>query len=164
MTKSCVAAIGICFAFIAPLASAAGSRSHGGPIGMTVKASDAWLAPTEDGRGARMYMDVVTSENAKLTYAFTREAKKVELRETRLIDGVLKDQHASWIQTWAAKPTKFAADGNYLLITGIARPLVQGATLTLTMRFDGDNGQRQYIDVTAEARDPASAVSQVGNP
>ena len=106
MTKSRVVAIGIVFALIAPLASAGGSRSHGGPIGMTVKVSDAWLAPTEDGRGARMYMDVVTSENAKLTYAFTREAKKVELRETRLIDGVSKDQHASWIQTWAAKPTQ----------------------------------------------------------
>jgi hypothetical protein len=57
---------------------------------MTVKVSDAWLAPTEDGRTARVYMDVVTFENATLTYAFTREAKKVELRETRIVDGQAK--------------------------------------------------------------------------
>lgn len=166
MTQRRLVAIGIASALIA-LASEAdsgnGSRSHGGPIGMTIKVSDAWLAPTEDGRSARMYLDVVTFENAKLTYAFTREAKKVELRETRAIDGRPKDQHASWIQTWAEKPIKFAPGGNYLLVTGIAQPLVKGSTLTITMLFSGDNGQRQSVDVTAEARAQASdAVSQAG--
>jgi periplasmic copper chaperone A len=168
MTTSRLAAVGIALALIAPLASTAGSRggshSHGGPIGITVKVSDAWLAPTEDGRDARMYMNVVTSENAKLVYAFTREAQKVELRETRLIDGELKDQHASWIQTWAEKTINFAPGSNYLLVTGIAQPLMKGSTLTLTMHFDGDNGQRQFLDVTAETRDQANAaVSQVGD-
>jgi copper(I)-binding protein len=109
-------------------------------------------------------MDVVVYENAKLVSAFTREAKKVELRATRLIDGQLKDQHASWVQTWAENPIKFAPGGNYLLVTGIARPLVKGSTLTVTMRFDGDNGQHQFVAVSAEARDPESAaVSQTGN-
>jgi copper(I)-binding protein len=164
MIKSRLAAIGIAFALVAGASEAdsGGSfPSFGGPIGMTVKVSDAWLAPTEDGRTARVYMDVVTFENATLTYAFTREAKKVELRETRMVDGQAKDQHASGIKTWAAKPSKFAADGNYLLVTGIKQPLVKGSTLTITMLFSGENGQRQSLDVTAEARDPTSAaVSQ----
>jgi copper(I)-binding protein len=165
MRRSRLVALVIALTLTTPLAVARGMGAHppSGTIGMTIKVSDAWVAPSDDGsNSARLYMNVVTHVDAKLVYAFAREAKKVEPRETLLIDGELKDRRASWIKTSADKPLQFAPGGNYLLITGLAHPLAKGDSVTISMVFNGGDGQWQKVDVTAEVRDASNAALSSG--
>src|SRR5882724_6752065 len=79
MKRSRLATLVIALALTTPLAVARGMGAHppSGTVSMTIKVSDAWLAPSGEGNDSvRLYMSLVTYVDASLVSAFTRDAKK----------------------------------------------------------------------------------------
>jgi len=104
-----------------------------------------WVRPGQRGGSTEAYMDLTSTEGATLV-AVRSEIASVAIRTksgTSVVDR---------LPLAANTMLKLAPNGVRLSLTKLARPLVRGEHVTLTLTVESADGSRQDIPVTAEVR------------
>ena len=120
-------AAGLIFAFFA-----AGAMAQGGGVEVT----DAWARATPGtAQTAAVYATLVAPEGDRLTAIATPAAQKAELHTMTMDNGVMKMRQVDGLDLPAGQAVTLKPGGYHIMLTGLARPLKEGETLTLTLSF-----------------------------
>lgn len=100
--------------------------------------ADAWARPTAAGMPMGVaYFTIVNGANADdaLFAASTPAAARVEMHETRLDDGMARMRPLAEIRVPARSRVAVAPGGIHLMLVDLAKPLVAGTQVPLTLEF-----------------------------
>jgi periplasmic copper chaperone A len=106
-----------------------------------------WVRPTPDRTATEAFMVLTSVEGAVLKEVKSPLATTVVMRAAG--SGT---RNLPQIALPAGVPVALAPDAAYLVLRGLAHPLVVGDRVPLSLTFEGTNGVRQEISITAEVR------------
>jgi copper(I)-binding protein len=118
----------------------------------------AWVRMSPGGHSAEAYMQVTSSEDAKLVEVRSFAAKAASLRAAGPGKAALRE-----IPLPARVDVDLRPGGYRIALDGLTRPLKLGEHVPLTLIFEGPGKARQEILVGAEVR-LRSAVEDEGHP
>ena len=116
----------------------------------------AWVRMAPGGKSAEAFMQVTSSEDAKLVEVRSFAAKSVSMRDSR------KAALAA-IPLPAKVDVDLKPGAYFIALDGLTRPLKLGEHVPLTLIFEGPGKARQEILVGAEVR-LRSAIEDEGHP
>jgi periplasmic copper chaperone A len=128
--------------------------------------TQAWSRATPG--GSKVAGGYLTIENKgpaldKLLSASTEAAKKIDIHEMAVTDGVMTMRPVEGgLPIEAGKTVKFAPGGLHLMIVGLVAPLVQGEKVPVTLKFEKAGEITVSFDVRAmgaPAPEPLSNAS-----
>jgi copper(I)-binding protein len=101
-----------------------------------VDIKDAWARATPGGaQTAAAYVTLVSPAGDRLTGASTPAAQKAELHSMTMDGDVMKMRQVDGIDLPAGKPVSLKPGGYHIMLTGLAKPLVEGQSFPLTLTF-----------------------------
>lgn len=115
-----------------------------------LRVRDAWVRtpnPAVDVAAAFVTLENHTSAPVALVAVSSRQAKIVEMHETKTVDGMMSMQKVERIGVPAGATTTLAPGGSHLMLVELAQPLLPPVELTL--RFDDGT----ILTTNAEIRD-----------
>ena len=115
-----------------------------------LRVTDAWVRtpnPAVDVAGAFLTLENDTSAPVALVAVSSRQAKVMEMHETKIVDGMMTMEKVDRIVVPPHGTTRLKPGGSHLMLFELARPLL--SPVELTMRFDDGT----VITTQAEVRD-----------
>ena len=114
-----------------------------------VEVKEAWAraTPAKAENGAA-YVTLVSPVADRLVAASTPVAKKAELHEMSMQNGVMKMRQVDGIALPAGKPVTLKPGGYHIMLLGLNKPLEQGQTIPLTLTFE--KGGEEEVTATVE--------------
>jgi periplasmic copper chaperone A len=106
-----------------------------------------WLLPAARGQSTEAYMNLTSTDGARLVAVRTEEAAAITIAG--------QGKRASPIQSLllpAGTVVALSPGKNHLTLTGLARSVKLGERLSLTLTIENTDGTRQDIAVIAEVR------------
>jgi hypothetical protein len=132
---------------IAAALAACASPGRARAQGVNVQITNAWARAAAQGRVAAVYLDLLGGPD-RLLEASTDVAGRVELHETIMDDGVMRMRPVGGIAIGAGLPTRLAPGGLHIMLIDLKRPLREGETFPLTLRFE--RAGRATVTVTVQ--------------
>ena len=130
--------------------TAAAASAQGAP-----RVEEAWAHPTVAGQAAGGGFVKITSPVAdRLIAARTTAAKAVELHTMQMDGDVMRMRQVPAIDLPAGKTVELKPGGLHLMLMGPTKPLAEGASFPLTLRFEKAGEVTVDVKVTARAPDP----------
>jgi copper(I)-binding protein len=130
--------------------------------------TQAWSRATPGGSrvaGAYLIIENKGSTADKLLSAATEIAKKVEIHEMTVNDGVMTMRAVEGgLSIEPGRAVKFAPGGLHLMIVGLAAPLVRGDKVPVTLRFEKAGEITVSFDVQAMGATAPGPLSEVADP
>lgn len=124
------------------------------------RADAAWARPTVQGQAAGGAYLRITGGDApdRLVGASAAAvAKTVELHTMQMDGNVMRMREVAAIDVAPGKPVELAPGGLHLMLTGLQRPLENGSSFPLTLRFE--KAGAVTVDVKVTATPPAGAAA-----
>ena len=133
----------------APTADAAG------PVAPAVVASGAWCRPSANGaKAGGCYVTLKATTTDRLMGGSTPAAGSLQVHEMKIEDGMMKmAELTQGLPLPAGQVVALAPGGNHLMLVGLTAPLVEGATVPLTLQF----ASAPAVTVQAAVRQPEMA-------
>ena len=123
--------------------------------GVTV--TDAWIKATMPGQTtAAAYLKITSDAPAKLVGASSPAAKIVQIHEMKMNGNVMQMRAVDALDLPPGKTVEFKPGGYHIMLSNLAQPLKEGATVPLTLTVEGADKQRQSVEVKAEVRSAMS--------
>jgi copper(I)-binding protein len=114
----------------------------------------AWIRSTAPGQAvAAAYMEIRSSTHVTLARASTPLARSAELHQTSTAGDVVSMRGVAHLDLPAGKTVSLRPGGYHLMLEGIAKPLVKGDVVPLTLVFEQKDKPAQTVEVKAEVRD-----------
>jgi periplasmic copper chaperone A len=132
--------------------------------GVTV--NDAWVKVTESGQTtAEAYMLIKSDSAAKLVGVSSTAAKITQIHEMKMQGNEMQMRAIDSLDLPAGRTIEFKPGGYHIMLSGLSQPLVQGATVPLTLTIEDINKQRQSIEVKIEVRNamPMGDMKDMGS-
>jgi copper(I)-binding protein len=127
-----------------------------------VTIADPWVRGTVGGmRATGAFMQINSKTDVKLVAAASPVARTVEVHEMAVVDNVMRMRAVQAIAVEAGKPVMLEPGGYHVMLIGLEQPLAPGATVPITLTFEGRDGKRQQVQVKAEVR-PLNAPAKDG--
>jgi copper(I)-binding protein len=148
------------------LACLTASTAHSQDANVVV--TQAWSRATPG--GSKVAGGYLTIENKgsvadKLLSASTEAAKKIEIHEMAVTDGVMTMRPVErGLMIEARHAVKFAPGGLHLMIVGLVTPLVQGNKLPVMLTFEKAGEIAVSFDVRAMGAPPPRPLSNNADP
>jgi copper(I)-binding protein len=120
------------------------------PLRPKLAVREAWVRtpnPAVDVAAAYLTLENNTSTPAAVVAVSSRQAKVVEMHETKTVDGMMTMQKVDRLPVPPHGTTKLAPGGSHLMLIELAQPLL--SPVELTLRFDDGT----VITTQAEIRD-----------
>jgi periplasmic copper chaperone A len=109
----------------------------------TVQITDVWARATPGGaQAAAAYATVIAPAGDRLTGASTPAAQKAEIHSMSMDNGVMKMRSVEGLDLPAGQQVTLKPGGYHIMLTGLAKPLVEGQSFPLTLNF-AKAGERQ---------------------
>ena len=125
-----------------------------------VKILDPWARATVPGQKVGgVYMEIVASENLRLTGIKTAAAESAQLHQMKMENGLMRMRAVPFLQLPAGKSVKLEPGGYHIMLFDLRRSLVPGQELTLELTFE-DAGKKKYrvpVQVVVRDRDSGTA-------
>jgi periplasmic copper chaperone A len=118
-----------------------------------VTATDAWvrgMVPTQKTTGA--FFTLRSTEDARLIAVATPAAKTAEIHESGMDSGMMRMRPVESIALPAGRSVELKPGGFHVMLLGVAKPLVPGDIVPLTLTLVDATGKRSTVDVKAEVR------------
>ena len=118
---------------------------------VTVK--DAWVratVPQQKATGA--FMQLKATKNSKLVSASSPLTPAVEVHEMAMQDNVMKMRAVPALDLPAGQAVELKPGGYHIMLLDLKQPVAQGASVPLTLVFEGKDGQRQTQELQAPVR------------
>ncbi len=129
---------------------------------VTVK--DAWVRATvvqQKATGA--FMQLQSSQDAKLISAQSPVAGVVEVHEMTMDGGVMKMRAVPSLALPAGKTVDLKPGGYHVMLMDLKGQVKDGDTVPVTLVVEGKDGKRQNIEVKAAARMSAAPAMKHGD-
>jgi copper(I)-binding protein len=98
-----------------------------------------------------VFMQITSSNDARLVKAASPVAKLVELHETVMKNHVMKMQTVPAIALPAGKAIELKPDGYMLMLTGLKQQIKEGDAIPISIVIEGKNKKRETIKFNASA-------------
>jgi hypothetical protein len=119
----------------------------------TVSAGNAWVrTPAPGQKTAAAYLDLTSDGDAALVAAESPAAGKAELHTMNMDGGVMRMRPVQKIDLPALKTVKLAPGGLHIMLLDIKRPLKEGDTVPLVLKFQGKGKVPSTVKVEAQVR------------
>ena len=118
-----------------------------------IQVNEAWARATVPGQKvAGVYMEIVSSRDARLTGVSTPIARVGELHSMSMEDGVMKMRQLSHIDLPAARAVQLVPGGLHIMLFDLRKPLTAGESVPLTLQIKID-GERKKIPLQVKVQD-----------
>lgn len=125
--------------------------------------SEPWVRGTVPGmKSTGAFMQIVSKSDTRLVGAASPAAKTVEVHEMSIVDDVMRMRAVASVPVSAGKPLELKSGGYHVMLIDLAKPLAPGASVPLTLTFEGSDGKRETVQVQARVR-PLSAAASTGS-
>jgi len=133
--------------FAAGLLLAAAAAAQAGPV----EIKDAWARATpKKAENGVAYMTLVSPTTDRLIGASTPVAKKAELHQMKIEDGIMKMRPLAAIALPAGQVVALKPSAVHIMLHGLNQPLQPGQSFPLTLHFE-KAGARQITVAVAKA-------------
>jgi copper(I)-binding protein len=146
--KSLFTAIGVAAALVAAT-----------PAFAQLKVKDAWVRGTvaqQTATGA--FMELSATEDLKLVGVRSPIAGVAEIHEMKMDGGVMKMRPITALELPADRTVELKPGGYHVMLMGLKQPLMEGATVPLTLTVETRDGKRSTVEVSAPVRPLNSAA------
>lgn len=120
--------------------------------GLAVELTDGWMRALPPGQPtAAAYLKVTNPDAApvRLVAASCEDAERVEIHRSSQVDGMWRMRRIDGVDIPAGETVSFAPGGTHLMLMGLARPLLQGDSLSILLEFD--NGETLPARIAVQA-------------
>jgi copper(I)-binding protein len=118
-----------------------------------VTISNPWVRGTVGGMKATgAFMQITSKSDTSLVAASSPVAKVVEVHEMVMVDNVMRKRAIPAIAVAAGKPVELKPGGYHVMLIDLVKPLQQGSSVPITLTFEGKDGRRETVQVSAEVR------------
>ena len=123
-----------------------------------VTVSNPWVRATAPGQKiAGAYLKITSVSAAYLVGASSAAAKKVELHEMTMENNIMKMRPLARLALPAGTAVELKPGSYHLMLIDVARPLVKGDHVPLTLTVEGKDGRRHSIETKAEVGELVAA-------
>lgn len=98
------------------------------------------------------FMVLRAARDTRLVGASSPLTPQVELHEMKVQDNVMKMREVPAIRLTAGQPLELKPGGYHVMLMGLKSPVVEGQTVPLTLVFEGSDGKRESVQVSATVR------------
>lgn len=128
---------------------------------VTVK--DAWVRATvAQQKATGAFMQLQSSQDAKLISAQSPVAGVVEVHEMAMDGGVMKMRAVPSLALPAGKAVDLKPGGYHIMLMDLKTQVKDGDTVPVTLVVEGQDGKRQNIEIKASARMAAAPAMKHG--
>jgi len=122
------------------------------PVLADVTVKDSWVRATASYQKSSVaFMQIISSNDARLVKADSPVAKTVEIHEMVLKNNVMKMQAVTAIDLPAGKPVELKPDGYMVMLTGLKQQIKEGDTIPISIVIESKNKKRETITISARA-------------
>lgn len=124
-----------------------------------IEVSGAWSRPTPPGIevGVAYFKIANHGKSDRLVGASSPIARRAELHISQMEGGVMKMRHLEAVEVNPGSPTAFEPNGRHVMLRGLKKPLKQGETFPLVLKFA--NGGSVEVQVRVEEAGAGHAMS-----
>lgn len=117
-----------------------------------IEVSDAWSRPTPPGAEVGVAYFKITNhgKSDRLVSASSPVAKRAELHISQMEGGVMKMRHLDSVELKAGSPIVFEPSGRHVMLTGLKKPLKQGESFPLVLKFANGGSVKVQVSVRNE--------------
>lgn len=131
------------------------------PVWAQVTVKNAWVRATvPQQKVTGVFLEIESAQDARLVSASSSAAPIVEVHETSLHDGVMRMRPVEAVALPAGKTVALEPGGHHIMLMNLKQPIRAGDAVAITLVIETPAGQRQSLQVTAEARLPGSSPGQ----
>jgi periplasmic copper chaperone A len=113
-----------------------------------VQITSAWARATPGGaQTAAAYVSLEAPAGDKLTGASTPAAQKAEIHEMSMDNGVMKMRPVDGVDLPPGEKVMLKPGGYHIMLTGLAKPLVEGESFPLTLDFAKAGARQVTVSV-----------------
>lgn len=143
---------GISFIVVAAGLFATGHAVRAGDINVR----DVWSRATPPGIEVGVAYLVIDNRGKpdRLLAASSPVAKRTELHISEMKNGMMQMRHLDAVDIKAGAATAFAPGGRHIMLIGLKRPLKQGDTFPLTLKFRNAGRLRVMVHVLGIGQNP----------
>ena len=117
-----------------------------------VTVSDAWVKPTAPGQKvAGVYLQIVSTEDAKLTGGSSSIAETVEVHEMSMRGDIMRMRRLDAIELPAGKQVELKPGGYHLMLFGIVRQIKEGEVVPIKLMIMNSAGKKELLHLEAKA-------------
>ena len=122
-----------------------------------------WVRATAPGQKiAGAYLKITSATAAYLIGGSSAAAKAIELHKMTMENNVMKMRPVTRLELPAGSAVEVKPSGYHFMLIDVARPLVKGDNVPITLMVEGNDGQRHNIEVKAGVRDLIAMGEQHG--
>ncbi len=118
-----------------------------------VSVQDAWVratVPQQKATGA--FMRLTAAQDMRLVAASSPVAGITEVHEMKMVDNVMKMRAVPALDLPAGQAVELKPGGYHIMLLDLKQPVAQGASVPLTLVFEGKDGQCQTQELQAPVR------------
>lgn len=118
-----------------------------------VTLTDPWVratVPQQKATGA--FMRLTAAQDMRLVAASSPVAGITEVHEMKMVDNVMKMRAVPALDLPAGQAVELKPGGYHIMLLDLKQPVAQGASVPLTLVFEGKDGQRQTQELQAPVR------------
>jgi len=135
------------------LLAASALAASGAVPAADIEVSDAWSRPTPPGAEVGVAYFKITNHGKgdRLVAASSPVAKRADLHISQMESGVMKMRHLDSVEVKAGSPIAFEPNGRHVMLNGLKKPLKQGETFPLVLKFANGGAVEVQVSVRNEA-------------
>ena len=119
-----------------------------------VSVSGAWARGTVEGqRATGAFMQLRSADGAALVGAESPVAGVVEIHEMRMEGNVMRMRAVPKLELPAGQAVDLKPGGYHIMLMNLKAPLRKGESVPIKLKFQGQDGKPQEVEVKAEVRD-----------
>jgi hypothetical protein len=119
-----------------------------------IKVEHAWMRATAPGQEvAGAFMDITSTDNAKLVGATSPAAGKLEIHSMSMDNGVMEMRQMKSIDLPKGKTIQLAPGGLHVMLFDLKKPFKQGETIPMTLDVVTADKRHESIKVDVSVRD-----------
>ena len=134
-------------------------------VGAAVTVTDAWVRGVVPGQTATgAFMTIRSSEPVTLIGVTASVATSADIHQMSMDNGMMRMRPVESIPIAAQGVLELKPGAYHVMLMGLAKPLVKGASVAVTLRFRDAGGKTFNTEVQAEVRDLTATATPAKGP
>ncbi|MCS3838367.1 hypothetical protein HNR03_002975 [Pseudomonas sp. JAI111] len=122
-------------------------------VAAQTQVQDAWVRATVAGQPSTgAFMTLQADSDSKLLSVQSPVAKTVQIHQSTMKDDVMSMRQVESVALPAGKPVSFDPHGYHIMLIDLTAQVQEGSKVPLTLIVENAKGEKETIEVQAEAR------------
>ncbi|MBC7780669.1 MAG: copper chaperone PCu(A)C [Proteobacteria bacterium] len=128
-----------------------------------VTIDDPWVRGTVTGmRSTGAFMRITSASQTRLVGASSAASRIVEIHQMTTVDNVMRMRAVDAVPVAPGRPLELRPGGYHMMLVDLTGPLEKGATIPITLTFEGKDGKREQVAVQAQVRPVTAEAKKSG--